>query len=170
MYTCAHLGRSEAAHDVVDGEEAHGGNEALHAACHLALLVVEDIPLRGQHVALVAASCLELLGVAVFPLCQTARCLLPQIRAVPLPRIIVELRRLEGRPCGEVCDVVARHVASAGSCLGARLIKSTRRLLWWWLTRQREHTPLRSQHDGVLIVERVGRTKKVPLCHQVIAR
>ena len=96
MYTCTHLGCSEAAHDVVDGEEAHGGNEALHAACHLALLVVEDIPLRGQHVALGAASCLELLGVAVFPLCQTERCLLPQIRAVPLPRIIVELRRLEG--------------------------------------------------------------------------
>ena len=146
------------------------GNEALLAACYLALLVVEFIPLRGQNVALVVASCLQFLGVAVFPLCQTERRLLPEIRAVPLPRIIVELRRLEGRPCGEVCNVETRHVASAGSCLGARLIKSTRRLLWRWLTRQGKHTPLCSRHDDVLIVERVGRTEEVPLCHPVIAR
>ena len=95
MYTCAHLGRSEAAHDVVDGEEAHGRNIALLAACHLALLRVECIPLRGQNVALVAANRLAFLEAAVFPLCQTVRCLLPEIRAVPLPRIVVELRRLE---------------------------------------------------------------------------
>lgn len=170
MYTCAHLGRSEAAHDVVDGEEAHGRNEALLAACHLALLRVECIPLRGQNVALVAASRLEFLGAAVFPSCQIERRLLSEILAVPLPRTIVELRRLEGRPCSEVCDVVTRHVASACSCLGARLIKSTRRLLWWWLTRQRKHTPLCLWHDDVLLVERVGRTEEVPLCHPAIVR
>ena len=65
--SCAHLGRSEAAHDVVDGEEARGGNEALLAECHLALLGAEVLPLRGQDEALVAASRLNFLAAAVFP-------------------------------------------------------------------------------------------------------
>ena len=86
------------------------------------------------------------------------------------PLVVLERRRLERRPRGEVAHKVERDVACASLALASGQVQPARRLLGRWRTRKREHAPLGARQDGVRVVERVGGAEPVararPLAHR----